>query len=166
MAKAVTAEEFGDWMLYARSQAGRMSLPAPLLWSFDNARTYNYWAGKCTCSQPWRGLERAPLPKKSPDIHKLMFGRFKHFFRQLVLREMAGVSQGRSLTCLRLMELCQDALLRASQPATLQQDLESLLVTLEIIARPKGERCAAQLNGHMRQLVGSGGDWPSVHRLR
>lgn len=115
-------------MLYAKSQAeakrGPGLIEGDLVWSFDNARPYNFWAdGKSAHSQPWDRFERAPLPTKSPDIHKVIehtFARHKQFFRELVYMELAGVWQEQQLTDTRLMRLCGDALRRAAAPASIQ----------------------------------------------
>lgn len=173
VAKAVTAGEFGDFMYYIKSRAAELQaagrLGPELVYSFDNARPYNFWAaGKSAYSQPWPGLVRAPLPSKSPDVHKEIehtFGRFKHFFRELVYMEVAGMRE-QQLTDARLQVLLHDALRRAAAPESLQRDLDSLRVTLEVVARAKGSTFVTQLHGHMYTCVGSGGDWPSQRHLR
>lgn len=160
-------------MYYIKSRAAELQaagrLGPELVYSFDNARPYNFWAaGKSAYSQPWPGLVRAPLPSKSPDVHKEIehtFGRFKHFFRELVYMEVAGMRE-QQLTDARLQVLLHDALRRAAAPESLQRDLDSLRVTLEVVARAKGSTFVTQLHGHMYTCVGSGGDWPSQRHLR
>jgi hypothetical protein len=60
-----------------------------------------------------------------------------------------------------MRQLCVQAIERAADKAAVKADVDSLPVTLQIVARDKSTVFQMAYKNRMRRLVGTGGDWPN-----
>ena len=101
--------------------------------------------------------EKVPLAPYMPDGHKVIehvFARAKH---ELVEQVYQLGSEADRITAADAQRMVRNALSKVATPAQIKKDVDSLPLTYEVIARPRGQLFLGR-DGKWHR--GTGGDWP------
>jgi hypothetical protein len=167
-AKATTAHEFGDVMHCFSEKLEEVMAAQNMhfepIWSFDHSHAHDFWVkGEDTRIRSPAGFVRMPLPAHCCDFQKVIehtFGRFKKQLHDLIYRYCSSHATP-DIPLAQMRQLCVQAIERAADKAAVKADVDSLPVTLQIVARDKSTVFQMAYKNRMRRLVGTGGDWPN-----
>jgi hypothetical protein len=101
--------------------------------------------------------ERVPLAPYMPDGHKVIEHVFARAKYKLVEQVYSLGSAADRITAADAQQMVKDVISMVTTPAQIRADVDSLPLTYEVIARPRGQLFQSR-DGKWHR--GTGGDWP------